>query len=338
MKSKKIQNIKYKSVQKQRNIFVLLTYIALGLLFLFFIINGVLKSSYFIAKDIIKGDITYTVGQRIKLQWEIGKVLGKGILDFTENEGKKWTIKSKNINLLNYPGNAIIDGSIEGTNIDGTFMIDVDRVYQSVESSSENGLETKYYDVWFGIYINIEDPNYFVSYTSWEIIIKDVRIFKPVLKMSMWRCDKNNPDKDCQKIVNDGEKNKFDNFISSNGLKYYKMEDWSWFLDDKNGRWYLIYTSNDQTMFYITKFVYLLDREYIRNSIENRLSNLCTDTENQLQSIDSFDIRYQNNNNFAIIRWPSVWWSGVNLQCEILINDSDHTNDIKLESINVIPL
>lgn len=337
MKSRKISYIRQNSVQKQKNIFVILTYITLGLLLMFFVINWVLKSSYFIAKDIIKWDITYTVWQNIKLQWEIWEVLGNGILKFTEDGGKIWTIKSKNINLLSYIWNAVIDGTIEWTNIDGTFMIDINRIYQVVENNNDNNLETKFYNVWYGLYVDIDDPNYFVSYLSGEVIIKDIRTFKPSVKITMRWCDESNPNKDCQKIVNNSEKKQFDNFISSNGMKYYKMEDGSWFMDDKNWRWYLMYTSSDQTMFYVTKFIYLLNHNYIRSKIEDVLSTVCKDTENQLKSIDNFEIRYQNNNNFAILKWPSnVEWSYI--QCEVLINDNDSTRDIVLESINIIPI
>lgn len=337
MKSKKLSYIRQNSIKKQKNVFIILTYITLGLLFLFFLINWVVKSSYFIAKDIISWDVTYTIWQDLKLQWEIWDVLGNGILQFTEDNGKIWTIKSKSLNLLNYQGKAIIDGKIEWTNIDGTFMLDITKIVQVVENTNTNWLDNKFYNVWYGLYIDIDDENYFVSYVSGEVIIKDVRIFKPSAKIIMRWCDDSDPIKDCQKIVNDGEKKRFDNFISSNGMKYYKMEDGSWFLDDKNWRWYLIYSSSDQTMFYVSRFIYLLNRDYIRNKIEDSLATFCKDTENQLQSIDSFNIKYQNGNNFATLKWPGiVEWSY--LQCEILINDTDSTSDIKFESINIIPI
>ncbi len=338
MKSRKIYYKRYNGIKKQKNIFVILTYITLGLLFLFFLLNGVLKSSYFIAKDIVSWDITYTIWQDIKLQWIIWEVLGNGILKFTEKDsGKIWTIKSKNLNLLNYQWNSTIDGKIEWINIDGTFMIDVVKIYQVVENTNISWLEDKFYNVWFWLYVDIDDPNYFVSYVSGDVIIKDIRIFKPSAKITMWWCSDKDPSKDCQKIVNDGEKKQFDSFISSNGMKYYKMWVGSRFLDDKNWRWYLIYASSDKTMFYVTKFIYLLNKDYIRDNIEWSLFTLCKDSENKLQSIDTFDIKYQNGNNFAILKWPwgSVWSY---LQCEILINDSDNAEDVKYEPINIIPI
>ena len=280
----------------------------------------------------------YEIGRQVQIEWEIGESIGNGLLEFKQTDLTSRWLKSKVIDLSKYKGKSILQGKIESIMNDGRYILDVARIYQIIDSSKPNILK-KYYSIALWVYVDTsDDENYFVDIdASNNIFIKDLRTFRPAARVSQFRCDSAWWDKDCVKMVRDGEtkKKQEDNFISLNGLKYYKLSDWRRFVDDKQGRGYHVTVTDDRTMYYLSRFVFLLDKQYISGKIYDRLTALCRDNELVMNYSDSFELKNMNNNRFAILKWRDDVWNAV--QCEIFLDDSSKQN-LDMELVNMLPL
>lgn len=281
---------------------------------------------------------SYEIGKQVQIEGEIGESIGNGLLEFKQSNDKSRWIKSKVIDLSKYQGKSIVQGTIESIMSDWRYIMDVARVYQIIDSTKPNILK-KYYSIALGIYMDTtDDENYFVDIDRENnLFIKDLRTFRPSARITQFWCDDKVADKDCNAIIHNGEtrKKQEDNFISLNGLKYYKLSDGNWFVDDKQGRGYHITVTDDRTMYYLSRFIFLLDRQYISGKIYDRLTSICRDNELVMSYSDSFELKNTNNNRFAILKWKTDAWDAV--QCEIFLDDSSRQN-MNMELVNMLPL
>ncbi len=300
-------------------------------------VNGLVKSGRHFVESWFGGSKSYAVGQTVQLEGELGESLGNGLLEFKQGNELSRGVKSKVIDLSKYQGKSILQGMIADAMNDGRYIVDVSRVYQVIDTTKPN-LLTKYYDIGLWLYVDVsDDENYFVDMdTAGSLLIKDIRIFRPTMKITQFWCDDKLVENDCDKILQDAERRwKYDNFISLNGLKYIKLADGNWFVDDKQGRWYRIVVTNDKAMYYLSRFVFLLDKQYISWKIYDRLDTLCKDNELTMTLAESFELKTLNNNWFAIIKGKDAKWSPV--QCEIFLDDSSKQN-LDLQLANMLPL
>lgn len=280
----------------------------------------------------------YEIGRDVQIEGELGESIWNGMLKFQQGELMSRAVKSKVVDLSKYQWKGILQGKIEAVMSDGRYVLDVERVYQIIDTNKPN-IKKKYYDIDLGIYVDTsDDENYFVDTDQQSnIFLKDLRTFRPAARITQFWCDGGGWNKDCAKIVREGEtrKKQEDSFISLNGLKYYKLSDGNRFIDDKQGRGYNITVTDDRTMYYLSRFVFLLDKQYISGKIYDRLTDLCKDNELIMTYSDSFELRKTNNNWFAILKWKTGAWDLV--QCELFLDDGSKQG-LNIEFMNMIPL
>jgi len=307
------------------------------LVFVFFLVNGVVQNGWYFVQWLFAKQVRYAVGQQVQLEWELGQSIGNGLLEFKQANEKSWWVKSKVIDLTRYAGKTIVQWIIVDSTADERYIVDVARVYQIIDSSKPN-LLTKYYDIWLWLYLDVsDDENYFLDTDEQQnIFVKDIRIFRPTMKITQFRCDDKQSDTDCVGIIQTAEKQwTYDTFISLNGLRYVKVAEGKRFVDDKQGRGYHIAVSNDKAMYYLSRFVFLLDKQYISWKIYDRLDTICKDNELTMAIPESFELKTLNNNWFAIIKGKTAAWASV--QCELFLDDSSKQN-LNIQLANMLPL
>lgn len=193
-------------------------------------------------------------------------------------------------------------------------------------------------DIDFGLQIDLSDsPNHFVDLDSDNaVLIKDLRTFRTVMKIRSFLCDRRVDNTNCGKIVWEWEvQKKYDNFISLQSLNFFKLNQKERFVDDKQGRGYQITVTDDNTMYQLSEYIWLLWKDWIGWKIYDRLSSLCTNNEFTMTQSESFELKKSNNNWFAIIKGKSDKWETI--QCEIYLDDSSKQG-VNFELINILPL
>lgn len=147
MKSTKIPFIsREQSYFQSRFLSEYLWYGILVLIFVFFLVNGLVKSGRHFVESWFGGSKSYAVGQTVQLEGELGESLGNGLLEFKQGNELSRGVKSKVIDLSKYQGKSILQGMIADAMNDGRYIVDVSRVYQVIDTTKPN-LLTKYYDI-----------------------------------------------------------------------------------------------------------------------------------------------------------------------------------------------
>lgn len=303
----------------------------------FFFLNGIINNGIRFVQSFVRWAPEIHIGNEIELQGTLGKWDISWLMWFKDTHGRQRSLKSNDIDITHYSWEVIIQGLIEWTMIDGTYIIKVNTLYK-VLSNNQPQLMTRFLDLWVWLQIDVSsDPNYFIDIDIHNnILIKDIRSFRPVMKIHPFLCDRKQEDLNCGQLIREWDmKKKFDNFISLQSLKYYKINQWIWFVDDKLGKWYHLTVSDDQTMYELSKYIGLLSKDRVSNKIYDRLNTLCSNNEFTMTQSESLDLKQANGNRFAIIKWKSSQWEPI--QCELFIDDTSRST-ITFELMNILPL
>jgi len=338
MKSTKIPFVSRSQSQFQHKFLSeYIRYWLLFVFFLFFLWNGILLHGVRFIQTFINGWAEYAISSEVQLEWVIQEWLQDWFIWFKDTSNTEWLLKSTSLDISNYKGKVVIQGTITSSSIDWLYIVDVNTLYQVVTNDTQ-WLVKKYLDlgVWLQIDIN-NDQNYFIDLDpQGHILIKDIRTFRPSMKIVPFSCDRRYEDKNCGQIIREGEnKRKFDSFISLGSMKYYKINNGLWFVDDKQGKWYHIFVSNDEIMYKLSEYISLQSKTQISSRIYDKLDTLCSNNEFTMTQAEEFEMKQTNNNRFAIIKWKSNKWDMI--QCEIYLNDSSK-QWINFELINILPV
>lgn len=338
MKSTKIPFISRSQSQFQHKfISEYIRYGFLIILFLFFVGNGIFSHGIQFVKTFVYGNSKQDIGSEVQLEWTIQVWSQDGLISFKDTHNTTWLLKSTTIDISNYKGKVVIVGKVTNTTIEGLYIIDVETLYQVINKEHE-WLVKKYLDIGMWLQVDVStNENYFIDLdTQGALLIKDIRTFRPSMKIVEFLCDRRYEDKNCWQIVREWEqKKKFDSFISLGSMKYYKINNGLWFVDDKQGKWYHIYVSNDQNIYQLSEYISLRSKEQISSKIYDKLNTLCSNNEFTMNQAESFDLKQSNNNRFAIVKGKSSKWELI--QCEIYLNDTNKQS-VVFELINILPL
>ena len=338
MKSTKIPFISRSQSQFQHKF--LSEYIRYGfliILFLFFVGNGVLSHGVQFVKTFVYGGSKQQIDSEVKLEWTIQAWSQDGFIEFKDIHNTLWLLKSTSIDISNYKGKVVIAGKVTSTTIEWIYIIDVEKLYQVINQEHQ-WLVKKYVDITLWLQIDVSNnENYFIDLdTQGDVLIKDIRTFRPSMKIKEFACDRRYEDKNCWQIIWEWEqKKKFDSFISLGSMKYYKINNGLRFVDDKQGKWYHIYVSNDQNIYQLSEYISLRSKEQISNKIYEKLDTLCSNNEFTMTQSESFELKQSNANRFAIIKGKSNKWDLI--QCEIYLNDTNKQS-VLFELINILPI
>lgn len=263
-------------------------------------------------------------------------VRSNGYLEFIDKNQRHRFLKSSDLNLTAFSWKSIIVGRIDESSIEWNFVIDVNTIYQ-VMANTWSKLNTKYISIDQWLYITLQDPNFFIDIDNYNnVIIKDLRTFRPALKIQSFACDRKFEDKNCGQLIREAEnKKRFDNFISANSLKYYKINDAIRFTDDKNGKWYHITVTNDAILYQLSEYISIINKDRINWRIYDKLSTLCANNEFTMTQAENIEIKKANNNRFAIIQGKSS--KDEKIQCEVYLDDTSK-QIINFELVNILPL
>ena len=339
MKSTKIPFISQNQTQFQRKFFShYFWYGILGIFAFVFLMNGVLMKGIDFIKNTISAAPQYQKGDTIKLEWEIIQGQNNGLISFIDSVWSKRWLKSKDLDIIKYKGKAVIEGKIDNSEIDENYMIEVNRIYKIIDPATDPKIITKYMSLDNNLQINLsKNTNYFVDLDlSGSILIKDLRTFRPVMKITPFECDTRIANQDCGKIVYEWDKlNKFDTFLSLFSLKYYKINEGLWFVDSKEWRWYHLATTTDASMYQLSEYISFLNKERLGSEINARLGMLCANPEHTMKETTNIELKKTNNNWFAIVK--GIGMKDEKIQCEVYLNDSNKQN-INFELRNVFPI
>ena len=192
MKSTKIPFISQNQTQFQRKFFShYFWYGILGIFAFVFLMNGVLMKGIDFIKNTISAAPQYQKGDTIKLEWEIIQGQNNGLISFIDSVWSKRWLKSKDLDIIKYKGKAVIEGKIDNSEIDENYMIEVNRIYKIIDPATDPKIITKYMSLDNNLQINLsKNTNYFVDLDlSGSILIKDLRTFRPVMKITPFECD-----------------------------------------------------------------------------------------------------------------------------------------------------
>ncbi len=337
MKSSKIPFISRSQSQFQNKFFS--EYIRYGILWcilLFFLLQWILNNGFNFVKWFIFAGWDYAIGQSVELEWQMKSVRSNGYIEFLDNNQRHRFLKSSDLNLSAFSWKSVIVWTINESSIEWNYIIDVSTVYQ-VLTNSWSKLNTKYMNIDKWISITLQDPNFFVDIDNYDnIIIKDLRTFRPALKIQSFACDRKFEDKNCGQLIREAEnKKKFDNFISANSLKYYKINDTTRFTDDKYGKWYHVTVSNDAVLYQLSEYISIINKDRINWKIYDKLSTLCINNEFTMTQAENIELKKANNNRFAIIQGKSS--KEEKIQCEVYLDDTSK-QWVNFELVNILPL
>lgn len=337
MRSSKIPFISRSQSHFQERFFS--EYLRYGILcccFVFFFFQWIITNSFSFFKSLLLWRVDYAVWQQIELPWIMSKVRPDWLVWFDDKRWNYRFLKSSDLDLSRYKWELVVAWTISDTAVDGNYTILVDTIYQTLQSSGNN-LNTKYINISQWLYIEVNDPNYFIDLDKLNnVIIKDLRTFRPALKIESFLCDRKQENKNCGQLIRESDtKKRFDSFISSNSTKFYKINDSTWFTDDKQWKWYHITSINDASLYHLSEFITIINKDWIAWKIYDRLSTLCHNEEFTMTQAENLEVRQANGNWFAIIKGKST--KSEDIQCEIYLDDSTK-QWIKFELVNILPL
>jgi hypothetical protein len=339
MKSSKIPFISQNQSHFQRKFFSeYFWYGILGILAFVFLMNGVLTRGIEFVSNSISAAPQYQKGDSVKLEGEILQGQVNGLISFEDSDGTNRWLKSKDLDIIKYKGKAVIEGYIDNSEIDENFVIEVNKIYKILDPSTGPKIITKYMSLDNNLQIDLSNnSNYFVDLDlSGSILIKDLRTFRPIMKITPFTCMTEIANQDCGKIVYEGDKqNKFDTFLSLYSLKYYKINEGLWFVDNKEGKGYHLATTADTSMYQLSEYISFLNKDRVASEINARLSTLCTDTDYTMKESTNIELKKTNNNWFAIVKGLSQ--KDENIQCEIYLDDTSKQG-VNFELRNVLPI
>ena len=320
---------------------------------------------------------TYYIGKTIKyLEWKV-KYEPKIWYFFYELIDTNWNIfwlRSKNYSLWDYQWQTIgIKGKVVSFYKDIP-IIEVQELKSFLNENSTwaNQKQTKniYYFNRLWLIIDFWENTWYAAKLSGDEIkiYKNKIIFTSgstnswennrltsstlLLTISPFYCQPGSNIYDCKTIYNQFVQLKFENFTSSNGIKYFKIPEVNqWFATNNFIWWYYITPKDNQTLYKLSNYIYPYDIDQLKNKLTDIVPDLCKNEYEKLYQITDFVIKTSWDNLIWIVNWLTE--EGLKATCQIniqfennlpitdLINfkvEKNQIENIKTKNSNVIKI
>ncbi len=262
------------------------------------------------------------IGQSVRLEWEIGKVYGFGMLQFRSNDGHGFIIKSTTTNINQLTGTVTIQWTVSEYN----WVVPVVNVSQYQSDSLPNGPQF-WYDARNGVVFR---PWYDVKIISSGdlITIIDPVVNKEVVRIRSFACSGTGMMDECGIEWSD----KYPSFISSYRHVFIRWDNvWYAFWD---GKWYRIWASDEYYVNSMSQYFDLMNTRVMSDLVRKELKTKCVWPMTDVVEYVSHRTREQNGNTFVIIRGLSSTKKMAVCQLKIITEK----NSISFESITTIPV
>lgn len=271
----------------------------------------------------------FFIWKEVNIEWEITKSdninLYTNILLLSWTNEKIWLF-SKDIDLSIYSWNVQINWIVEDIK-SWTPIIDVkDIIVVTNEEINEeltwdtelttwnnNNLQSKFEfpKYWFSIDFS-ENTWYKVDIDEEYIYITDSSftgtdlVWNAIMTISPTKCIIWDAIKDCNKLDTTFKSLWYQNFISSNGMKFYNIwESNSWFYNNWWLWWYYINTKYEKDLVKLSKYISPYTPNTIKAKISSNIPNTCSKKDIKIK--ETSEIKLNINENEELI-WDIVWF------------------------------
>lgn len=262
------------------------------------------------------------VGQSIRLEWDIGKVYGFGMLQFYSDDGQYFIIKSTTTNINQLTGSVTIQWTVSEYN----WVVPVLDIYQYHSDLLPNGPQ-----FWYDPASNIAfRPWYDAAIkVSWDVItITDPVVNKEVVRIRSFPCTGTGMMDECSIEWSD----RYPSFISSYRHVFIQWDGVRYVFGD--GVWYRIWASDEYYINAMSQFFDLMDTRLMAELVRKELKSKCVWPTTDVVEYVSHRTREQNGNIFAIVRGLSSAKKMAVCQLKLITTN----NSIWFESITTIPV
>lgn len=277
----------------------------------------------------------YYIWDTIIKQWEITSNQSIGLYThiLTTVEWNKIWLKSRSVDLTEFEGNVQIKWEI--TDIKNNIpIVEVNEIMNVEDENTEIQLtweeltweelapDTDFYFSDYGIYMDFQGNTWYTVQMDWNTInvisLDESGSWETVLSISPFVCDETNNLQNCASLQEKFESYKFENFTSSQWIKFYKIVETSrrTFFND-NLWWYNVVPKSDRSLISLSKYIYLFSKDDIKEKISSNIKNICKNDESSLITIDEFETFLENGNMAWNIVWKDENWN--TLSCDIEI-------------------
>jgi len=197
------------------------------------------------------------------------------------------------------------------------------------ELISENSISSGYVDTWTNKKQNIYKVlQYWLTFnfdnqTGWKVDIQKNKIFvyfswDEVAEIDAFLCNTWSGLYNCKKIYNDFKNLNFENFVSSNGMKYFHIsESDTWFTTNDFVWWYYITPKDSNILYKLSSYIFPYKIEKLKKDLLSIVWNVCKNEMSYLVNIKSLSIVSSWNNLVWILKWIDN--NNENVICKIVI-------------------
>jgi len=292
------------------------------LMFIFFqkydSIKQLFGSSTWSLSDVLESN--YKLWQVVNLSWAMfsdGDLVSYTHTIHTADWDVLW-LKSRNLNLNDYQWNIEIQWTIEKLVWD-IFVVEVSNISWTVILQNTWSISTWKYisEAWIFF-----DQNFFDSYSledrsDWKVVVKNLDT-NQLVTISYFKCNTYNPDQNCRALNETFSQTSEKDFTTSNWIGFYKLQSVSsWYFSNDNLLWYFINDVPESEVMKIADYIIIPNKAYVNNNIIPNISSICSKWWIKLESQNSYEIKLENNNLVAAIKWTYQTW---NVSCKITID------------------
>lgn len=277
----------------------------------------------------------YYIWDTIIKQWEISSSQSIWLYThiLTTTEWNKIWLKSKNVDLTEFEWNIQIKWTITDIKNDIP-IVEVDEIMNIEDENINTELtwqeltweeltpDTDFYFSEYGIYMDFQSNTWYTVQMDWNTIniisIDEAGSWETLLSISPFVCDETNNLQNCSSLQAKFESYKFENFTSTQWIKFYKIVEtsrWTFFNDNLWG--YNVVPKSDRSLISLSKYIYLFSKDDIKEKISSNIKNICKNDESSLITIDEFETFLENGNMAWNIVWKDENWN--TLSCDIEI-------------------
>ena len=268
--------------------------------------------------DILVSD--YKIGQVVNLSWTMFS--DWNLVSYTHTiHTFDWDVlwlKSRNLNLADYQWNIWVKWTIEKL-VGDVFVVEVSNISWEVVSQNTWSMSTGKYlsEAWIFLDTNFFDSYSLESKSDSKIVVKNLETNQPIT-ISYFKCNSYNPDQNCRVLNETFSQTSEKDFTTSNWVGFYKLQlTNSWYFANDNLFWYFINDAPEADIMKLADYIILPNKSYVNDNIMPNISNICAKWSIRLEKSSSFEIKLDNNNLIALVKWTYQTWA---VSCAITID------------------
>jgi hypothetical protein len=268
--------------------------------------------------DILVSD--YKIGQVVNLSWTMFS--DWNLVSYTHTiHTFDWDVlwlKSRNLNLADYQWNVWVKWTIEKL-VGDVFVVEVSNISWEVVSQNTWSMSTGKYlsEAWIFLDTNFFDSYSLESKSDSKIVVKNLETNQPIT-ISYFKCNSYNPDQNCRVLNETFSQTSEKDFTTSNWVGFYKLQlTNSWYFANDNLFWYFINDAPEADIMKLADYIILPNKSYVNDNIMPNISNICAKWSIRLEKSSSFEIKLDNNNLIALVKWTYQTWA---VSCAITID------------------